>query len=318
MEEFLASLQGKDVEMRVTETHIQWRHVGEEWLNLMPIEEMTEAAARAESYANLAKSYKQDAESAKTDALTAKDDAESARDTAVIAKSVAEEYATGLASPQVVVTTLAPGTPNTAEWDTSTSPPTLRLGISRGQDGLGAGDMIAALYDTDNDGVVNRADVADALDSSATIDMSQVDGLSDALGGKASSTHHHAISDITNLQDTLNGKAALSHEHAISNVTGLQAALDGKASPATQIIITIPSANWTGSSAPYTATITVEGITATSKGDIALSNEADAEEREAARNAMISVVGLDEDEITLVADGEKPTIDIPAVVTVLG
>ena len=47
--------------------------------------------------------------------------------------------------------------------------------------------------------------------------MSEVTGLTDALSGKADSSHSHA------------GFAAESHGHSISDVTGLQTALDGKA-----------------------------------------------------------------------------------------
>lgn len=56
-----------------------------------------------------------------------------------------------------------------------------------------------------------------------------------ALGGKANTSHTHAISDTTGLQTALDGKqaagsyAAASHSHVIADVTGLQTAIDGKA-----------------------------------------------------------------------------------------
>lgn len=64
------------------------------------------------------------------------------------------------------------------------------------------------------------------------------------------------------IQTQLDGKAASSHTHAISNVTGLQTALDGKAIT-TVYTATIPSASWTGSSAPYSKAVTVTGILST-------------------------------------------------------
>ena len=71
-----------------------------------------------------------------------------------------------------------------------------------------------------------------ALDSaSAARSISDITGLTDALAGKAATTHTHtyAVADITGLTDALAGKAASSHSHAISEITSLQATLDGKA-----------------------------------------------------------------------------------------
>lgn len=77
--------------------------------------------------------------------------------------------------------------------------------------------------------------------------------ITNALNGKANSSHSHSISNITNLQSALdsksetghthddryytetemntklNGKANSSHTHSISNITNLQSALDEKA-----------------------------------------------------------------------------------------
>ena len=53
--------------------------------------------------------------------------------------------------------------------------------------------------------------------------------LSNALGGKAASSHGHPQSEITDLVTTLSGKAASSHGHAESEVTNLTTDLAGKA-----------------------------------------------------------------------------------------
>lgn len=65
--------------------------------------------------------------------------------------------------------------------------------------------------------VVAGADVEAALE-----------GLNTALGGKAPTSHGHAVADVTGLQAALDGKAPTSHGHTIGNVTGLQGALDAK------------------------------------------------------------------------------------------
>lgn len=46
--------------------------------------------------------------------------------------------------------------------------------------------------------------------------------------GAAPSTHSHEISDVDGLADALSGKAPSTHSHEVSEVTGLQDALDGK------------------------------------------------------------------------------------------
>jgi hypothetical protein len=42
-----------------------------------------------------------------------------------------------------------------------------------------------------------------------------------ALGGKANSSHSHAIGDVSGLQNALDGKAAASHTHSAASITGL-------------------------------------------------------------------------------------------------
>lgn len=76
---------------------------------------------------------------------------------------------------------------------------------------------IAALSSVHND--LTSRDAANAHP------MSAITGLSDALSGKAASSHTHAQSDVTNLVTDLAGKAASSHTHGMGDVTGLSAAL---------------------------------------------------------------------------------------------
>lgn len=66
-------------------------------------------------------------------------------------------------------------------------------------------------------------------------------------------------------------------------------------------------------------TVTVAGITPTTKGIVSLSMNANEDEREACRKAMLFVTGQDDDSITVVADGEVPTdYDIPLTILILG
>jgi len=88
-----------------------------------------------------------------------------------------------------------------------------------------------------------------ALGYSGTDLDTDLSTINTAIGGKAATSHTHAITDVTNLQTTLNGKAASSHTHAITDVTNLQTTLDGKLDDITNeqlqdlsnVLITTPS-----------------------------------------------------------------------------
>jgi hypothetical protein len=74
--------------------------------------------------------------------------------------------------------------------------------------------------------------------------MSEVDGLTEALGNKqpsgsyAAADHGHGINAIAGLTEALGGKAASSHDHTIGQVNGLQAALDGKMDDSQFVVLT--------------------------------------------------------------------------------
>lgn len=82
----------------------------------------------------------------------------------------------------------------------------------------------------------------------------------------------------------------------------------------TEVAVTLAAAGWTGSAAPYTQTVAVAGLLANSYGDIGPANSATAAQRAAYRAALIAVTAQADGSVTLVADGDKPAVDIPAVV----
>lgn len=65
---------------------------------------------------------------------------------------------------------------------------------------FGAGDMTRATYDSDNDGKVDAAEVADAAPWS---------GITGKPTSFAPSSHSHSIAQVTGLQSALNGKSPL-------------------------------------------------------------------------------------------------------------
>lgn len=82
----------------------------------------------------------------------------------------------------------------------------------------------------------------------------------------------------------------------------------------TEVQVSITATGWTGSAAPYTQTVAVAGLLANSYGDIGPANSATAAQRAAYRAALIAVTAQADGSVTLVADGDKPAVDIPAVV----
>ena len=135
--------------------------------------------------------------------------------------------------------------------------------INDGADGSGTGDMLAATYDADGDGIVDDAEklggqlpsyYAKAADMPSvpawalsntkptytaqevgaaaaehTHEQGDIAGLTAALSGKAAVEHTHEQVDIAGLSNALAGKASTEHTHEQEDIVGLTDALAGKA-----------------------------------------------------------------------------------------
>lgn len=103
-----------------------------------------------------------------------------------------------------------------------------------------------------------------------------------------------------------------------SNMVKIDAALGAKANSSVAVNTMLLASAWTGVEAPYTQVITISGLTASQNGTISVAHNATAEQREIAREAMLSVIGQTDGALTIAADGEMPERDIPVYIILLG
>lgn len=94
--------------------------------------------------------------------------------------------------------------------------------------------------------------------------------------------------------------------------------IETKAKSSISCSATLSASQWTGTQAPYSQQVTVSGISADQNGFVSISQSATAAQREAAREAMLSVTGQASGVLTVSADGDKPYVDIPISITILG
>lgn len=102
-----------------------------------------------------------------------------------------------------------------------------------------------------------------------------------------------------------------------SNMIKIDNALGKKANSSISVSAILLSTDWDGMNAPFTQTIIVDGLTAGQNGTIAVAHNATAEQREIAREAILSVIGQEDGKLLIAADGELPDQDIPVTVILL-
>lgn len=103
-----------------------------------------------------------------------------------------------------------------------------------------------------------------------------------------------------------------------SNMVKIDTALSEKANSSVAVNTTLLASAWVGVDAPFTQEIAVAGLSATQNGSISVAHNATAEQREIAREAMLSVIGQEDGKLIIVADGEMPEFDIPVYIILLG
>ena len=136
--------------------------------------------------------------------------------------------------------------------------------------------------------------------------------------------------DLSALSQTVTqqGQAITSQGQAITALEGRAAALEGevsgletgKADKAAAVSATLAAAGWTGEEAPFTQDIAAPGVTADAGQNILVGagESLTPQQYDAAAKAQLWATGKAENTVTVTAFGEKPAVDLPVTVTILG
>lgn len=82
--------------------------------------------------------------------------------------------------------------------------------------------------------------------------------------------------------------------------------------------VNAPSSSWDGSSAPYTLALTVNGVTADNNIEVGLASSATLDEIKISMKSIIQCTAQATNQITLTAYKNKPTVDLPIQVLIIG
>ena len=85
-----------------------------------------------------------------------------------------------------------------------------------------------------------------------------------------------------------------------------------------QVSGALSAASWSGSAAPYTQAVAIAGMTDTKKAIAGLPHTATGAQFLAALDAQMHVTSQGTDTITVTAEGDKPSMDIPILVQIMG
>ena len=91
-----------------------------------------------------------------------------------------------------------------------------------------------------------------------------------------------------------------------------------KSNKSTSTTATLLASGWTGTTAPYSQTISVTGVTATSVNEILPSLSITSDQLESLQDANLQDGSQSSNSITIKAWGDKPSIDLPIRVIIRG
>ena len=134
------------------------------------------------------------------------------------------------------------------------------------------------------------------------------------------------MADLNIQAKVLNSDGSYSNLNPVSNAnlikcadgTSVEAKFTTKSNLSTLVSTSLSAASWTGTSAPYSQTISVEGVTATSANEILPGASISASQLDLLQAANIQDGGQANGSITVLAYGGKPTADLPIRIIIRG
>ena len=90
-----------------------------------------------------------------------------------------------------------------------------------------------------------------------------------------------------------------------SNMVKIDTALGTMAQKSGKVVGTLLASAWSGIDSPFTQTLAVEGLGADQNGNISVAQNATIEQRDAARMAMLSVIGQSEGQLIISASRSR-------------
>ena len=185
-------------------------------------------------------------------------------------------------------------------------------------------DIFIATY-----GTTTNAEIEAALDAGKAVFLHADDHLSIVPFTRRVTTYMHIFTVtignviVTQYKCQNNKWSSVQlNTHASKHATGgsdpITPASIGAAPISTTTEVTLAAASWSGDSAPYTYTLTVNGVTDTSTQEIVFATSINLEQLTAGQNANIQDGGQSANTIVLKAWGEKPTVDLPIRVIMRG
>lgn len=202
--------------------------------------------------------------------------------------------------------------PATAKWLLQDKPVTLMFDGTYWKTTLPRSDA-NSLYGTTKieNGGTGANNAADALVNLGAMPLAKTMTTQEynSLPEKNANTLYMLTDDTTESEVQTHIKDATKHITAEERTNW-----NAKAEKSKSVNVTLTTAGWSGN----TQTVSVSGLGATQNGVVGIAATATQPQREAARAALLSVTAQAAGSLTITADGDKPGVDIPLTVTLVG
>lgn len=166
----------------------------------------------------------------------------------------------------------------------------------------------------------NFTDLADetneALDRVATVETDKIDKVTNAKNNNIPVLDANGnLKDSGLSVDDFDSAGSVSTHNVAEDAHN--ELFEEKANKSFALTGTLLASAWSDT-APYSQVLTIQGVTANTNGIIGVSDVATRSQYEVAASANLRKIAQSTNTVTIMAYGEKPTIDIPIEIIVMG